>query len=90
MALVRELLDQGDVDKNSTGKECESFCYNLLLLLDTKREKICPGLTLIRCMRISISATKCPFALLANFDITHVSEYRQFMSQSVLQIMLFK
>ena len=52
--------------------------------------EICPGLTLIRCTRISISVTKCPLALLANFNITCVSEYRQFMSQSVLQMLLFK
>ena len=34
--------------------------------------EICPGLTLIRCTRISISVTKCPLALLANFNITCV------------------
>ena len=52
--------------------------------------EICPGLTLIRCTRISISVTKCPLALLANFNITCVSEYRQFMSQSVPQMLLCK
>ena len=52
--------------------------------------EICPGLTLIRCTRISISVTKCPLALLANFNITCVSECRQFMSQSVPQMLLFK
>ena len=54
------------------------------------KKEICPGLTLIRCKRISISVTKCPLALLANFNITCVSEYRQFMSQSVPQMLLFK
>ena len=48
--------------------------------------EICPGLTLM----ISISVTKCALALLANFNITCVSEYRQFMSQSVPQMLLFK
>ena len=43
--------------------------------------EICPGLTLIRCTRISISVMKCPHALLPNFNITHFSEYRQLMSQ---------
>ena len=52
--------------------------------------EICPGLTLIRCPRISINVTKCPLALLANFNITCVSEYRQFMSQSVPHMLLFK
>ena len=52
--------------------------------------QICPGLTLIRCMRISISVTKCPLALLANFNITRVSEYTQFTSQSVPQMLLLK
>ena len=54
------------------------------------RPEICPGLHLIRCTRISISVMKCPLALLANFNITCVSEYRQFMSQSVPQMLLFK
>ena len=48
--------------------------------------EICPGLTLVRCTRISISVTKCPFALLPNFNITRFLEYRQLMSQSVPQI----
>ena len=34
--------------------------------------------------------TKCPLALLANFNITCVSEYRLFMSQSVPQMLHFK
>ena len=46
--------------------------------------KVCPGLTLIRCTRISISVTKCPLVLLSN-NVTRVSEYRQFTSQSVHQ-----
>ena len=62
-----------------------SNATNFFLLLE-----ICPGLTLIRCTRISISVTKCPLALLANFNITCVSEYRQFMSQSVPEMLLFK
>ena len=57
---------------------------------DTRSSQICPGLTLIRCTRFSISVTKCPLALLANFNISCVSEYRQFMSQSVPQMLLFK
>ena len=55
-----------------------------------RTNEICPGLTLIRCTRISISVTKCPLALLANFNITCVSEYIQLMSQSVPQMLLFK
>ena len=43
-----------------------------------------------KCTQISISVTKCPLALLPNFNITHVSEYRQFMSQSVPQMLLVK
>ena len=60
------------------------------LQLSSSLYQICPGLTLIRCTRISISVTKCPLALLANINITCVSEYRQFMSQSVPQMLLFK
>ena len=52
--------------------------------------EICPGLTLIRCTRISINVTKCLLALLPNFNITRFSEYRQLMSQSVLQMLLLK
>ena len=37
--------------------------------------QICPGLTLIRCMQISISVTKCLIALLLNFNITRFPEY---------------
>ena len=36
--------------------------------------KRAPGLTLIRCTRISVSITKCPLALLADFNIACVSE----------------
>ena len=53
-------------------------CWSLSQFLE-----ICPGLTLIRCTRIAISVTKCPLALLPNFNITRFSEYRQLMSQSV-------
>ena len=60
------------------------------LIFTAMQNEICPGLTLIRCTRISISVTKCPLALLPNFNITCVSEYRQFMSQSVPQMLLFK
>ena len=45
---------------------------------------------LIRYKQISISVTKCPQALLANFYITCVSKYRQLTSQSVPQMLLFK
>ena len=47
---------------------------NLLKSL-ASREQICPGLTLIRCMPISISVTKCLIALLLNFNITRFPEY---------------
>ena len=64
--------------------------WSIRYLTFSEGSEICPGLTLIRCTRISISVTKCPLALLANFNITCVSEYRQFMSQSVPQMLLFK
>ena len=67
-----------------------SFCKLHMLGDIYYFSEICPGLTLIRCTRISISVTKCPLALLANFNITFVSEYSQFMSQSVPQMLLFK
>ena len=44
-----------------------------------ERDQIGPGLTLIRCMQISISVTKCLIALLPNFNITRFPEYRQLM-----------
>ena len=51
---------------------------------------VCPEMHIIRCTQISISVTKCPLALLPNFNITHVTEYGQKMSQSVPQMLLFK
>ena len=44
-------------------------------LFGTIFRQICPGLTLIRCMQISISITKCLIALLLNFNITRFPEY---------------
>ena len=41
------------------------FPYRSMLI------QICPGLTLIRCMPISISSTKCLIALLLNFNIVN-------------------
>ena len=64
--------------------------HTILLAPCASHLEICPGLHQIRCTRISISVMKCPLALLANFNITCVSEYRQFMSQSVPQMLLFK
>ena len=61
-----------------------------LTTFQTPWGQICPSLTPIRCKRISISVTKCPLALLANFNIAPASEYRQFMLQSDPQTLLFK
>ena len=37
----------------------------------------CLEMRVIRCTKISISATKCPLALFINFNITRVSEYNE-------------
>ena len=79
--------------RNNIGPNNAAHVDFFMLLMHCKRKfalvctlcslsvEVCPGLTLIRCTQISISVTKCPLALLANFNITCVSEYRQFMSQ---------
>ena len=61
---------------------------NMMVLLCYSQ--ICPEMHIIRCTRISISVTKYPLALLPNFNITHVTEYGQKMSQSVPQMLLFQ